>query len=507
MGWGSGMTRSDRMNEPCAARPSRRAFFLTAGAAVAASQAITFAVSRPQRAADAPDIRDAIAPAREAVVEILAPPRPMLVTKTGGSRRLSGAAADGDLESRGAGFLIDPAGLVLTSHHVVAEAGRLSVRLQTGEELPARIVGSDRMTDLALLGVDAGRDLPALPLPPRVELMPGDQVAAVGAPYGYGGTVTVGVVSGLDRGYNDADPVGYIQHDAPINLGNSGGPLLDRSGQVAGINTAIADAAPFHVGIGFATPADLAAAVVAELRQRGVVARGHLGVRVQQVDRALADALGLAAAGGLAVTAVEDGSAAQTAGVQAGDVLAALGPHPMRRVRDLGRALLVLRQGASLSLSIRRGQAELEMAAVLGPSPAARPVPEKAGPQETSRGKAAPQAVDAGIVFADEAGASVLLPGLGREGAGIALGVVNPDSVFAAHGIAAGDVVHAIGAVAVASGGDARRLLREASGAPVAVLVSRRPDEVQYIVVSARSDAAAGVAMRGNVTRAVFGEF
>ena len=224
-------------------------------------------------------------------------------------------------EGVGSGFIVDASGLVVTSHHVVKGADSVTVTLQDGRKLEAQVVGVDPKTDLALIEVEAGESLPVVEFGNSDRTRVGDWVVAVGNPFGLGGTVTAGIVSGRGRDIGSGPYDDFLQIDAPINRGNSGGPLFDRGGRVVGVNTAIFSPTGGNVGIGFAIPANVAKSVVESLRTDGKVDRGWLGVQVQHVDETLAEALGLEDAKGALVASVMEDGPAHAAGLRPGDVI------------------------------------------------------------------------------------------------------------------------------------------------------------------------------------------
>ncbi len=244
--------------------------------------------------------------------------------------------AEREFQSVGSGVIVDAArGHLLTNHHVIAKADEITVTLKDGRRLAAELVGTDSATDIALLRVPAER-LTALQFGDSDRLAVGDFVVAIGNPFGLGQTVTSGIVSALGRGgINVEGYEDFIQTDAPINPGNSGGALIDLQGKLVGVNTAIIAPGGGNVGIGFAVPVNIARAVVAQLLAYGEVRRGRLGVTVQNVTPDLAEALGLAEAGGAVVTAVAPGSSAEAAGLAAGDVIVAVDGRAVAGAADL----------------------------------------------------------------------------------------------------------------------------------------------------------------------------
>jgi serine protease Do len=257
--------------------------------------------------------------------------------------------------SLGSGFIIDAGGLIVTNNHVVAEADEINVILHDETALEAEIVGSDPMTDIAVLKVDAGRPLDAVVWGDSDAVRVGDWVLAIGNPFGLGGTVTSGILSARARDINQGPYDEYLQTDAAINRGNSGGPLYDMRGQVVGINTAIFSPTGGSVGIGFAVPSSLARPVVADILRYGAPRRGWLGVQVQTVTRELAESLRMDADHGALVTTVTPDSPADQAGIRQGDVILGFGDHPVETMRELPRMVASTEIGSRVPVELMRG--------------------------------------------------------------------------------------------------------------------------------------------------------
>jgi serine protease Do len=221
----------------------------------------------------------------------------------------------------GSGFIIDEDGIVVTNNHVIGSAKEITVTLKDGRELSAELLGSDEKTDLAVLRIETDTALPAVAWGDSDKARVGDWVLAVGNPFGLGGTATVGIVSARGRDIGAGPYDDFIQVDAPINSGNSGGPLFDQSGRVIGVNTAIYSPNGGNVGIGFAIPAELAKQVVAQLQEKGSVERGWLGIRIQPVTPEIAESLGLDEPEGALIASVNENSPAEKAGLRQGDVI------------------------------------------------------------------------------------------------------------------------------------------------------------------------------------------
>jgi len=265
---------------------------------------------------------------------------------------------DGDQARRGegTGFIIDPNGSILTNHHVIEGAERITVRLSDGRSLLAHVVGSDPDTDVALVKVDGQAGLPVAPLGDSSVLRMGEWVCAIGNPLGYEHTVTVGVVSYLGRKLFDASLDNYIQTDAAINFGNSGGPLINSRGEVIGINAAISSRAS---NIGFAVPINGARAILPQLRARGRVSRGYIGVTLRDIDADLQQSLKLTVSKGALVQDISDGSPADRAGLKPYDTIVSLDNRPTASDDDLIREIASRSPGAAIHLQIvRDGRAE-----------------------------------------------------------------------------------------------------------------------------------------------------
>src|SRR6185437_350162 len=240
-------------------------------------------------------------------------------------------------QSLGSGFIIDPSGLVVTNNHVIDDAGSITVTLSDDTNLPAEVVGRDVVTDLALLKVEAKQKLPVLAWGDSNKARVGDWVMAIGDPFGLGGTVTAGILSARAREINAGPYDDFLQTDASINRGNSGGPMFNMAGEVIGINTAIYSPSGGSIGIGFAIPSNLAKPVVDQIREFGHARRGWLGVNIQSVTDEIAESLGLDKPKGALIASVRDGGPAQVAGIQAGDVVLTFDGKEVHDMRHLPR--------------------------------------------------------------------------------------------------------------------------------------------------------------------------
>ena len=266
-----------------------------------------------------------------------------------------------EAQGAGSGFIIDAVGYIVTNNHVVGNARRVVVSLQSGAEFPARVVGSDDLTDLALLKIEPRSDvaLPAVTWGASGALRIGQWILAAGSPFGLGGTVTAGIVSARNRDINSGPYDNYIQTDAAINRGNSGGPLFNLDGEVIGVNTAIISPSGGSIGIGFAVPSKTVMAVVDQLRQFKEVRRGWLGVRIQQVTDEIAESLSIKPARGALIAGVDDKGPAKPAGIEPGDVVVKFDGKDIKEMKDLPRAVADSPVGKAVDVVIiRKGKEE-----------------------------------------------------------------------------------------------------------------------------------------------------
>lgn len=267
---------------------------------------------------------------------------------------------------QGSGFIVDRDGYIVTNQHVVDGAEHVVVTLQSGEQLEATVIGQDSRTDIALLKVDSDAALPALEFGDSDRARVGDWVLAIGNPFGLGGTATAGIVSARGRDIRSGPYDDYLQIDAPINLGNSGGPVFNADGEVIGINTAIFSVNGGSVGIGFAIPANQAEDVVDELKANGSVNRGWLGVQIMDLDAERAASLGLGDAGGAVVAELVVGGPAARAGIEAGDVIVELDGERVESARALGRMVGDRDAEDRVSVGLYRNGERLSLGVTLG---------------------------------------------------------------------------------------------------------------------------------------------
>ena len=276
-----------------------------------------------------------------------------------GNQNPGGQQAPRRQNSLGSGFIIDADGVVVTNNHVIADADEITVILNDGSRLKAELIGTDKKVDLALLRVKTDKRLKAVKFGDSDKLRLGEWVVAIGNPFSLGGTVTAGIVSARNRDINSGPYDNYIQTDAAINRGNSGGPLFNLEGEVIGVNTAIISPSGGSIGIGFAVPSKAAVAVIDQLKQFGETRRGWLGVRIQQVTDEIAESLSIKPARGALVAGIDDKGPAKPAGIEAGDVIVQFDGKDIKEMKDLPRIVADTPVGKEVPVTvIRKGKEE-----------------------------------------------------------------------------------------------------------------------------------------------------
>ncbi len=268
--------------------------------------------------------------------------------------------------SLGSGFVIDAAGIVITNNHVIADANDITVIFTDGQRLKAEIVGKDAKIDIAVLRVKPDKPLKAVKFGDSDKARVGDWVMAVGNPFGLGGTVTAGIISARNRNIDSGPYDNYIQTDASINKGNSGGPLFDMNGDVIGVNTAILSPSGGSVGIGFATPSASLMPIIAQLQEFGETRRGWLGVRIQNVDETIAESLGLGRPRGALVAGVDEKGPGRPAGIKVGDVIVKFDGKDVKDSRELPKLVAVAPVGKQVEITVVRGGKEQPLKVTLG---------------------------------------------------------------------------------------------------------------------------------------------
>lgn len=384
--------------------------------------------------------------------------------------------------SLGSGFIVDASGYVVTNNHVIADADEITVVLNDDREFPAKLVGHDPKTDLALLKIEVGEPLPFVKFGNSDKLRVGDWVIAIGNPFGLGNTVTAGIISARSRDINAGPYDDFLQTDAPINRGNSGGPLFNMEGKVIGINTAIFSPSGGSVGIGFSVPSALAEPVVNQLREFGRTKRGWLGVRIQTVTDDIAESLGLDKARGALVADVTPESPAAVAGIETGDVILRFNGEDITLMRDLPRVVAnakiadpadveFLRKGKKMTVKVTIGELEEEAPVVI--AAAAEPEPATA------------EAASLGMTLATIGPDQRERFGLSEGTRGVVVTEVVPGGAAAERGIRPGDVVLEVGLEEVMTPADVVDKITEASNSSrksVLLLVDRGGDQ-RFIAV------------------------
>jgi serine protease Do len=352
----------------------------------------------------------------------------------------------------GSGFFISPDGYAVTNNHVVDHAKSVQVTTDDGSVYTAKVIGTDPKTDLALIKVNGKTDFSYVNLESQVPRI-GDWVVAVGNPYGLGGTVTAGIVSAEGRDIGSGPYDNYIQIDAPINKGNSGGPTFDTNGNVIGVNTAIYSPSGGSIGIGFDVPASTVKTVVAQLKEKGVVTRGWLGVQVQPVTPGIAESLGLKQAKGALVDEARPDTPAAQAGIRAGDVITSVNGNMIKDSRALAREISGMAPGSSTTLDILRKGETKTITVTLTKMPNQSQKQAQAGQPENESGKGVPH-IGLSVAPASDVEAA------GSNG--VVVTNVDPDGPAAEHGMKAGDVILAAGGKSVDTTAELRNVLAEA---------------------------------------------
>ncbi|MCC8427750.1 DegQ family serine endoprotease [Reyranella aquatilis] len=384
----------------------------------------------------------------------------------------------------GTGFIIDAKGVIVTNYHVVGKADSITITMADGTKLPAKMMGGDEKTDLAVLKVESDKPLPYVSFGDASKVRVGQPVMAVGNPFGLGGTVTTGIVSARGRDIHSGPFDDYIQTDAAINRGNSGGPLFDMDGNVIGINTAIYSPTGGSIGLGFAIPSSLAQPVVAELKDSGRVERGLLGVQIQPVSKEIAESLSLKSEKGALVAMVQPDSAALAAGVQSGDVIVSVDGKKVDGIKELTRTISAVKPGTSVKLGVWRDGKEMSLTAKVGGQKDDAIV--KASADGKPAAKAEPMAY--GVSLAPLSPEARKQLGLDGDVKGVVVATVEPGSPADDQGLKAGDILQQVGKDAVDSPKMAVEKLKEAktTGKPVLMKVFRE-GMTRFVAVSPRA--------------------
>jgi len=388
--------------------------------------------------------------------------------------------------SLGSGFIIDASGIVVTNNHVIADANEITVILTDGTRLKAELVGRDTKVDLAVLRVKSDKPLKAVKFGDSDKARLGDWVVAIGNPFGLGGTVTTGIVSARNRDISDNSYGQYIQTDAAINKGNSGGPLFNMQGEVIGVNTAILSPTGGSIGIGFSVPSTMAKGVVEQLIQFGETRRGWLGVRIQNVDETIAESLGLGTARGALVADVDPKGPAKPAGIEAGDVILKFDGRDVKDSKDLPRLVGQTAVGKTVDIVVMRKGKELTKTARLERLQET----EKQSKMDDSKSEKNPPTLSRKIAGMD---VQPLSDDLRKKFSvkdsvkGLIVTKVEPNSVAADKRITAGDVIVEVQQEPATSPDSlARRIdtLKKDGKKSVLLLVSNAQGDTRFVAVS-----------------------
>ena len=382
----------------------------------------------------------------------------------------------------GSGFIVSPDGYVVTNNHVVAQAEKIEVKLSNDGTYPAKLIGRDEKTDLALLKIDSEELFPFVTFGDSDAERVGDWIMAVGNPFGLGGTVTVGVVSARGRDIDGGSLVDFLQIDAPINRGNSGGPSFNLKGEVIGVNTAIYSPNGGNIGIGFAIPSNLAKKVIAQLREHGSIQRGWLGVQIQPVTPEIAKGFGLDKPRGALVSSVVAGSPAAQAGVKAGDIILNWRGKEIAHVKELPRQVATSPVNETAKLTVFRNGKMKTLQVTTGLLP---PNEELAGTPKPAPETSPVEVPGTGLSLSNLTPDLRNYYDLNEKATGVVIIDVKPDSPASDQGLQEGDVILSVANRPVHDDREAATLIEEASKkvpATVILLVSRN-DEKQFVAL------------------------
>ncbi|WP_034995326.1 Do family serine endopeptidase [Beijerinckia mobilis] len=388
--------------------------------------------------------------------------------------------------SLGSGFVIDPAGIIITNNHVIADANEVTVIFTDGQKLKAQVIGKDTKVDVAVLKVKPEKPLKAVKFGNSDKMRVGDPVLAVGNPFGLGGTVTAGIISARNRNIDSGPYDNYIQTDAAINRGNSGGPLFNMAGEVIGINTAILSPSGGSIGIGFATPSATVMPVVEQLEKFGETRRGWLGVHIQNVDETIAESLNLGNARGALIAGVDSKGPAKVAGLQTGDVIVKFDNTPIKESRDLPKLVAMAPVGKDVPIVLFRQGKEITKTVKLG----RLEENEKQAALESSHNESTQDTLNQRVL-------GMSLSNLNDDtrqkfsirdtvGSGVVITDIDPESAAAEKHVQAGDVIVEINQDQMKSPTDVSKKLKslkEQGKKTALLLIANNQGEVRFIAV------------------------
>ena len=396
--------------------------------------------------------------------------------------QLGARAAGRAVTTMGSAFFISADGYAVTNNHVVEGSATVTIETDDRKTYTAKVVGTDPASDLALLKVDGRDDFPFVKLADKMPRV-GDRVLAIGNPFGLGGTVTAGIVSARERNIGAASTENFIQIDAPINKGDSGGPTFDLNGRVIGVNMMIFSPSGGSVGIAFAIPADTVRTVIPQLRDNGTVKRGWLGVQMQSVTAEIAGVLGLKEAQGALVTGAQAESPAERAGLASGDIIVSVNAAPIRDARDLNKRIASAAPGSTVEIGVLRRGARKTMTAALGELPGKRPEAAGNSPETTGRGNATTRRASISEHLGLELAPAAHLPGAD----GVVVTDIDPAGLGADQGFELGDIILDVSGNAVMTPDEIERVLSDArsEGKPSVLMRLKSGDTLRFVVVPA----------------------
>jgi serine protease Do len=366
-------------------------------------------------------------------------------------------------QSLGSGFVIDPSGVVITNNHVIGDANDIVIIFNDGRKLKAKVIGKDSKVDVAVLKVESDKPLKTVKFGDSDKMRVGDGVMAVGNPFGLGETVTSGIVSARNRNIDSGPYDDFLQTDASINKGNSGGPLFNMQGDVIGINTAILSPSGGSIGIGFATPSSTVVPIIAQLQEFHETRRGWLGVRIQPVDDTIAESLGLPSARGALVAGVDEKGPSKPAGLQAGDVIVKFDGKDVKESRDLPRLVAAMPVGRTVEVIVLRDGKEVTKSVTLGRLEDGEKTAALEKPDDTNQtDQKALVAKALGMEFSalnDDTRKSFKI----KDGIkGVVISSVEPGSAAAERGLRPGDIIQEVNRQAVENPGEVAKALESA---------------------------------------------
>jgi serine protease Do len=399
-----------------------------------------------------------------------------------------GGGGQRQVQSLGSGFVIDAAeGIVVTNNHVIADADEIEVNFSDGSKLKAELIGTDTKTDIAVLKVDPTlKKMKEVPFGDSDQMRIGDWVMAIGNPFGLGGTVTVGIISARNRDIDAGPYDDFIQTDAAINRGNSGGPLFNMFGQVVGINTAIISPSGGSIGIGFSIPAKMATSVVAQLREFGETRRGWLGVRIQPVTDEIAESLGIKVAQGALVSGIIKGGPVDNGTIEVGDVIVKFDGKTIKESRELPLAVAESPVGKEVDLVVIRKGAELTVKVTLGRLEEGEKLAEAEGEgTDEEQGPVATASV-LGMTIGEMTDESRTKFGIGADVSGVVVTEVAENSAASERGVVAGDVITEIAQESVSTPKDVLdriAALKEQGRKNALLMLSSKAGELRFVTI------------------------